>query len=145
VTRSPALPVVAPLPLRRLDPGLLALVEEGFEIVADHVLLARHAATAPPWRLTIFPAPAYYEGSVNHVHVEQQLESAKASRSPRVQAVTYAFALAHRLVEAYPLRAFDVWAAFGEESIVRFHERHVDGQRWPFPDDAAWLGVHVGR
>jgi hypothetical protein len=143
VTRSPALPAVAPLRLRRLDPALRALVEEGFELVADHVVLARHAPTAPPWRRTIFPAAAYYEGAVNHVHVEQELESVKGRRSPRAQAVTYAYALAHALARAHPERAFDVWAIFREDSVVRFHERRAGEQGWPLTDDVAWLGVHV--
>jgi hypothetical protein len=144
VTRSPALPPVAPLPLRRLDPGLRALVDEGFELVADHVVLARFAPTAPPWRRTIFPAAAYYEGSVNHVHVEHELETGRGRRSPRAQAVTYAYVLAHALAASHPERSFDVWAAFGEESVVRFHEQRADEHGWPLPDGVAWLRVHVG-
>jgi len=144
VTRSLALPAVAPLRLRRLDPGLRALVEEGFELVADHVVLARHAPTAPPWRRMIFPEAAYYEGSVNHVHVEHELEGEKGRRAPRAQAVTYAYAVAQALATAFPARRFDVWAVFREDSVVRFHERREGERGWPLPDDVPWLGVHAG-
>jgi hypothetical protein len=129
--------------LRRLDPGLRELVDEGCELVADNVILARHAPTAPPWRRTVFPTATYYEGSVNHVHVQQELATPHGRRSPYAQTVTYAHVLGHALASAWPGRAFDVWAVLGEDCVVRFHERRDDEPSWPCPAGAAWIGVHV--
>jgi hypothetical protein len=148
VTRSPALVTLAPPEPRRLDPALGALVQEGFELVADHVILARHAPTAPPWRRSTFGASAaYYEGSVNHVHVARELVSWRSRGKPGGHAIAFAQALGQALAEAYPARAFDVWAILGDDCIVRFHERRTGEDGWGTVLDEAvpWLGVHIGR
>ena len=147
LTESPALAALAPREPRRLDRGLRVLVEEGFDLVADHVVLARHAPTAPPWRRSIFDAVAYYEGSVNHVHVEREIVSWRARRNLLGHGLTFAAAVARGLGVAHPQRAFDVWAISSEDGcVVRFHERRDDEPGWEIalPEDMPWRGVHVG-
>jgi hypothetical protein len=147
VTRSPALAAPGPREPRHLDRGLRLLVEEGFELVADHVILARHAPFAPPWRRSVFGSDAaYYEGAVNHVHVARELASWRSRGNERGHAIAFAHALGQALADAYPSRAFDVWAVLIEDDcIVRFHEREADGRGWRhvLDDEVPWLGVHV--
>jgi len=147
VTWSAAMAALAPRKPRRLDPGLRALVDEGFELVAEHVILARHAPLAPPWRRSIFNDVAYYEGSVNHVHVQQELVSWRGRGNPLGHALAYAEAVGRALAVAHPARGFDVWAIVTyDDTVVRFHERRDGEHGWgpALADDVPWLGVHVG-
>jgi hypothetical protein len=112
----------------RLDPGLGAILDEGLALAGDHVLLARHAPFAPPWRPETFADATYYEGSVNHVHVPLELVSWRGRRDPTGQAVAYAAALREALSDTYPRRGFEV--SVDAEHVVRFHERRDDEPRW---------------
>jgi hypothetical protein len=145
-TRSEAMAAHSPRVPRRLDKGLRAILKGGVELAGDHVLLARHARAAPPWRRTTFPTAAYYEGSVNHVHVLHELRTLRAQGNVLGQGVLYARELARLLGSAYPERAFDVWTTGGDDPIVRFHERRDDEGGWESVLDelTPWLGVHVG-
>jgi hypothetical protein len=114
-----------------LSSELLELVEPGFMVVDDTVLLKTQEKFAKSVKLDNFPDLTGYECFVNHVHIEDYLSDAElGSNALLKQGIALANKIVEELSSLFPGRLFKAIVGANESGCsVRFHLIR-SGENW---------------
>jgi hypothetical protein len=110
---------------------LLGLVEPGFMMVDDIVLLKMQEKFAKSVKLDNFPDPTGYECFVNHVHIEDYLSDSELDSNALLkQGIALANKIVEELSSLFPGKPFKVIVGANESGCsVRFHLVR-SGENW---------------